>query len=83
MPTVPELLLSRPRLDAGRQCLGTIADLLGLDIGAVERHIKSIYRKLHDDQPESRDEPEDRRVRAALLYLKATGLLSPEPIPQY
>ena len=62
---------------------GTISELLGLDIRTVERQIKSIYRKLHDDQPSSSNEPEDRRVRAALLYLKATGLLSPEPIPQY
>ena len=61
----------------------TIADMLGLDIRAVERHIKSIYRKLHDDQPAGSNEPEDRRVRAALLYLKATGLLAPEPIPQH
>ena len=61
----------------------TIAGLLSLDIKTVERHIKSIYRKLNDDQPSSSNEQEDRRVRAALLYLKATGLLSPEPIPQH
>ena len=61
----------------------TITGLLDLDISVVERHIKSIYRKLHDDQPESTNEPEDRRVRAALLYLKATGSLSTEPILQH
>jgi len=61
----------------------TIADLLGLDIRTVERHIKTIYRKLHDDQPTSSHEPEDRRVRAALLYLKATGMLAPDVILQH
>ena len=60
----------------------TIASLMGLDISVVERHVKSIYRKLNDDHPDISSEPEDRRVRAALLYLKATGLLIQEPIPQ-
>ena len=60
----------------------TIASLLDLEITVVERHIKCIYRKLNDDQCASSKEPEDRRVRAALLYLKATGLLTPEAIPQ-
>ena len=54
----------------------TIADLLSRDVKTVERHINNIYGKLQDI--ETGDDSRDRRVSAALKYLRATGLLPAE-----
>ena len=51
----------------------TIADLLSRDVKTVERHINNIYSALDDY-----DDSKHPRVRAALMYLKATGALSTE-----
>lgn len=61
----------------------TIADLMSCDIRTVERHVNSIYRKLNEDELLGSVASEDRRVRAALLYLRATGMLSKEQIIQH
>jgi DNA-binding NarL/FixJ family response regulator len=53
----------------------TIANILGLQPGTVDRCIKSIYSKL-DEIPEARH----ARVRAVTLYLSAAGLIS---VPQF
>ena len=58
----------------------TIADLLSCDSRTVERHINSIYRKLHDNDVWGSADSEDKRVRAALTYLAATGLLYTEQL---
>lgn len=50
---------------------GPIADELCVDVKTVERHINSIYSKLAEYC-----EPEHPRVRATLLYLRATGQLA-------
>jgi hypothetical protein len=42
----------------------------------VERHINNIYSKLQNNKPNSPDATMHPRVRAALMYLKAVGLLS-------
>ena len=47
----------------------TIADVLSRDTKAVERQVSNIYTKLH------LGEGKDARVGAALVYLKATGML--------
>jgi DNA-binding NarL/FixJ family response regulator len=54
----------------------TIAGLLSRDVKTVERHINNIYSKLQSNKPDSPDATMHPRVRAALMYLKAVGLLS-------
>ena len=54
----------------------TIAGLLSRDVKAVERHINNIYSKLQNNKPDNPDATMHPRVRAALMYLKAVGLLS-------
>jgi len=54
----------------------TIAGLLSRDVKTVERHINNIYGKLQNDKSEGPDATMHPRVRAALMYLKAVGLLS-------
>ncbi len=54
----------------------TIAGLLSRDVKTVERHINNIYSKLQNDKSEGPDATMHPRVRAALMYLKAVGLLS-------
>ena len=56
----------------------TIADVLSRDVKTVERHINNIYSKLHNDKFEEDDGSQHPRVRAALAYLRATGLLPSE-----
>lgn len=56
----------------------TIADVLSRDVKTVERHINNIYSKLHNDKLEDVDGSQHPRVRAALAYLRATGLLPSE-----
>ena len=53
----------------------TIAQLLSRDVKTVERHINNIYSKLHNNRVEDRDNSKHPRVRAALAYLNAIGLL--------
>ena len=57
----------------------TIAGILSRDVKTVERHINNIYSKLQNNQLDDDDEMQPGslhpRVRAALSYLKATGLL--------
>ena len=48
-----------------------IAEVLSRDVKTIERHINNIYSKFQDT-----DDYSNPRVRAALLYLRATGLLS-------
>ncbi len=48
----------------------TIANVLSIDTKAVERQVSNIYTKLRLS-----DEGRDARVSAALLFLKATGML--------
>lgn len=52
----------------------TIAGVLSRDVKTIERHINNIYSTLLDPEDQSRHP----RVRAALMYLRATGLLSAE-----
>ena len=52
----------------------TIAGVLSRDVKTVERHINNIYTTLLD----SDDDAKHPRVRAALMYLRATGVLSTE-----
>jgi DNA-binding NarL/FixJ family response regulator len=52
----------------------TIAQVLSRDVKTVERHINNIYNTLLGAD----DELGHPRVRAALMYLKANGLLSTE-----
>lgn len=54
----------------------TIADVLSRDVKTIERHINNIYSTLLDSEDDSRHP----RVRAALMYLKATGLLSTDQL---
>ena len=54
----------------------TIAGLLSRDVKTVERHINNIYSKLQNNKPDNPDATMHPRVRAALMYLKAVGLLS-------
>ena len=54
----------------------TIAGLLSRDVKTIERHINNIYSKLHNDKLEGPHESMHPRVRAALTYLQATGLLA-------
>jgi len=54
----------------------TIAGLLSRDVKTVERHINNIYSKLQNDKAGGPDATMHPRVRAALMYLKAVGLLS-------
>jgi two-component system nitrate/nitrite response regulator NarL len=52
----------------------SIADVLSRDVKTIERHINNIYSTLLGPE----DESKHPRVRAALMYLRATGLLSTE-----
>jgi len=52
----------------------TIARVLSRDVKTIEWHINNIYTTLLSPE----DDPRHPRVRAALMYLKATGLLSNE-----
>ena len=54
----------------------SIAELLSRDVKTIERHINNIYSKLQNDKKEGPDLSMHPRVRAALTYLRATGLLS-------
>ena len=54
----------------------TIADVLSRDVKTVERHINNIYTSLLDPD----DDAKHPRVRAALMYLRATGVLSTEQL---
>ena len=56
----------------------TIAGVLSRDVKTVERHINNIYTTLLD----SDDDSKHPRVRAALMYLKATGVLSTEQLSE-
>ena len=53
----------------------TIAGVLSRDVKTVERHINNIYTALLG--PEDTKHP---RVKAALMYLRATGVLSTEQL---
>ena len=50
----------------------TIAEVMFVEPKTVERHINGIYAKLEDDSDSNH-----ARVHAIILYLRATGLLSP------
>ena len=50
----------------------TIAGVLSRDVKTIERHINNIYGTVFCDD----DDTGDRRVSAALMYLRATGALS-------
>ena len=52
----------------------TIAGVLSRDVKTVERHINNIYTTLLSPE----DDPNHPRVRASLMYLQATGVLSNE-----
>ncbi len=54
----------------------TIAGVLSRDVKTVERHINNIYSTLLS----SNDEAKHPRVRAALMYLRATGVLSTDQL---
>ena len=54
----------------------TIAGVLSRDVKTVERHIANIYATLLG----SDDDAKHPRVKAALMYLKATGVLSTEQL---
>lgn len=53
----------------------TIAETLSRDVKTVERHINNIYGKLQDG-----DQTQHPRVRAALSYLKATGMVAAQDL---
>ena len=53
----------------------TIADVLSRDVKTVERHINNIYSKLNNEKDDGGHDSRHPRVRAALTYLKATGML--------
>ena len=54
----------------------TIAEVLSRDVKTIERHINNIYTTLLGAE----DDLGHPRVRAALMYLKANGLLSTEQL---
>ena len=54
----------------------TIADVLSRDVKTVERHINNIYTSLLGPDDDSRHP----RVKAALMYIRATGVLSTEQL---
>ena len=54
----------------------TIAGVLSRDVKTIERHINNIYTTILG----SDDEAKHPRVRAALMYLRATGVLSTEQL---
>ena len=54
----------------------SIAGVLSRDVKTIERHINNIYTTLLD----SEDDARHPRVRAALMYLRATGVLSTEQL---
>ena len=54
----------------------TIAGVLSRDVKTVERHINNIYTSLLGPD----DNAKHPRVRAALMYLRATGVLSTEQL---
>ena len=57
----------------------TIAGVLSRDVKTVERHINNIYSKLHSEKTEEdTSDSMHPRVRAALTYLRGTGLLPSE-----
>ena len=57
----------------------TIAQLLSRDVKTVERHINNIYGKLQADGDGPVD-ARDRRVHAALTYLRGAGILPTEQL---
>ena len=56
-----------------------IAQLLSRDVKTVERHINNIYGKLQADGDGAVD-ARDRRVHAALTYLRGAGILPTEQL---
>lgn len=54
----------------------TIAGVLSRDVKTVERHINNIYTSLLSPDDQARHP----RVKAALMYLRATGVLSTEQV---
>ena len=58
----------------------TIAQVLSRDIKTVERHMNNIYSKLFKSRPGDEGESRDPRVSAALMYLRATGMLPGEHV---
>ena len=54
----------------------TIAGVLSRDVKTIERHINNIYGTLLNAD----DDAKHPRVRAALMYLRATGVLSTEQL---
>ena len=54
----------------------TIAGVLSRDVKTVERHINNIYTALLGPD----DDAKHPRVRAALMYLRATGVLSTDQL---
>ena len=53
----------------------TIAQVLCLDVRTVERHINSVYNKLENSVGSNHS-----RVSAALMFLRASGLLPKAPL---
>ena len=60
----------------------TIAQALSRDVKTVERHINNIYSKMQHNKSQAPDQSLHPRVRAALIYLRATGLLPPDQFIQ-
>ena len=64
----------------------TIAGILSRDVKTVERHINNIYSKLQNNKLGDDDELQPGslhpRVRAALSYLKTTGLLPSDALEE-
>ncbi len=60
----------------------TIAQALSRDVKTVERHINNIYSKMQHDKTQGPDVSLHPRVRAALIYLRASGLLPPDQFIQ-
>ena len=54
----------------------TIAGLQSRDVKTVEGHVINIYSKLQKYKPDNPDATMHPWVSAALMYLKAVGLLS-------
>ena len=52
-----------------------VAEMLGLEVKTIDRHINSIYSKL-DEGPDAKHP----RVAAVTLYMRATGQLLPEKL---
>ncbi len=60
----------------------TIAQALSRDVKTVERHINNIYSKMQHDKTQGPDDSLHPRVRATLIYLRASGLLPPDQFIQ-